>query len=67
MLLGTICYPWCVSRRSAGDQPNRAPQGTEQPGNSPAPEFQPNTAPDHRDLDRSGAVARRRRRASRNS
>ena len=38
------------------DQPNRAPQGTEQPHDSPAPEFQPKTVPDHGGLDRSGAV-----------
>ena len=56
--------PWddllSVVRKSPipGDQPNRAPQGTEQPGDSPAAEFQPNTVPDPRDLDRSGAVAR---------
>ena len=55
--------PWddllSVVRKSPirGDQPNRAPQGTEQPDDSPAPEFQPNTVPDHGDLDRSGAVA----------
>ena len=56
--------PWddllSVLRKSPirADQPNRAPQGTEQPDHSPAAEFQPNTVPDHRDLDRSGAVGR---------
>ena len=54
--------PWndllSVLRKSPirADQPNRAPQGTEHPDGSPAPEFQPNTVPDHGDLDRSGAV-----------
>ena len=54
--------PWddllSVLRKSPirADQPNRLPQGTEQPDHSPAPEFRPNTVPDHGDLDRSGAV-----------
>ena len=54
--------PWddllSVVRKSpvGGDQSNRAPQGTEQPDDSPAPAFRPNTVPDHGDLDRSAAV-----------
>jgi hypothetical protein len=54
--------PWddllsVVRKPVGGDQLNRAPQGIEQPDNSPAPAFQPSTLPDHGKLDRSGAVA----------
>jgi hypothetical protein len=54
--------PWddllSVVRKSPirADQPNRALQGTRQPDDSPAPEFRPNSVPDHGGLDRSGAV-----------
>ena len=54
--------PWddllSVVRKSPirADQPNRAPQGTRQPDDSPAPEFRPNTVPAHGEPDRSDAV-----------
>ena len=58
MLLGMICYPWCVSRRSPETSRTGRPKAQSSPVTHQHPSFSPTPFLIHGDLDRSGAVAR---------